>query len=150
MPQQKTYTLEELTGRPPATWALVLATTGLLAVLTGILLPLLDFRFFHGALWWWKYLYAAGAACFLIAKIFSPYTGIHPRVKRLYRIESASAAFFGMAALSLFIMPESTRDFYALTLAGGAMLIFTTIAIPSVTRKAMRATSEEGKNTRKK
>ncbi len=150
MTQQKTYTLEELTGRQPAAWALVLATAGLLAIFAGILLPLLDFRFFHGSLWWWKYVYTAGAACFFIAKVFTPYTGIHPRVKRLYRIENASAVFFAAAALTLFIMPESTRDFYAFTLAGGALLIFTTIAIPSAVRKAMRGSAEGGKNANKK
>lgn len=138
MAEQKTYTLDELTGRQPATWAVVLATGGLLGIFAGVLLPLLDARFFHGALGWWKYVYAAGALCFLAAKFFTPYTGIHPRVKRLYRIESWSAIFFCVAAFFLFYNGQTTRDSFAFTLAGGALLIFTTIAVPSTIRKELR------------
>ncbi|MDE6126846.1 MAG: hypothetical protein K2G30_07810 [Muribaculaceae bacterium] len=148
MTQQKTYTLEELTGRQPATWAVVLATTGLLGILAGVLLPLLDARFFNGALGWWKYVYAGGALCFLAAKFFTPYTGIHPRIKRLYRIESWSAIFFCVAAFFLFYNGQTTRDSFAFTLAGGALLVFTTIAIPSTTRKELRRA--EGKSDHNK
>lgn len=148
MTQQKTYTLEELTGRQPATWAVVLATAGLLGILAGVLLPLLDTRFFNGALGWWKYVYAGGALCFLAAKFFTPYTGTHPRIKRLYRIESWSAIFFCVAAFFLFYNGQTTRDSFAFTLAGGALLVFTTIAIPSTTRKELRRA--EGKSDHNK
>ena len=78
-----------------------------------------------GAVAWWKYVYAAGAACYLVAKFFTPYTGSHPRVKRLMRIES-----------------------WAFTLAGGALLIFTSLSIPRTISKELRR-SQEAK-TRKK
>ncbi len=143
MAEQKTYTLEELSGRQPATWVVWLSTVGLLAILAGVLLPLLDFRFFHGSLGWWKYVFAGGALCFLVAKFFTPYTGIHPRVKRLYRIESWSAIFFCVAAFFLFYSGQTTRDSFAFTLAGGALLIFTTIAIPSTIRKELRRSQGE-------
>ena len=144
--QQKPYTLDELTGRQPATWAVVLATVGLLGIFAGVLLPLLDFRFFHGTLGWWKYVYAGGALCFLVAKFFTPYTGTHPRIKRLYRIESWSAIFFCVAAFFLFYSGQTTRDSFAFTLAGGALLIFTTLAIPSTIRKEQRRAAGESDN----
>ncbi len=150
MAEHKTYSLEELQGRQPATWAVVLSTAGLLGILAGVLLPLLDFRFFHGALCWWKYVFAGGALCFLAAKFFTPYTGKHPRVKRLYRIESWSAIFFCVAAFFLFYSGQTTRDSFAFTLAGGALLIFTTIAIPSTIRKELRRGGENGGKLPKK
>ena len=87
---------------------------------------------------WWKYVYAAGAACFLAGKLLSPYTGTHPRIKRLYRIESWSAVFFCVAAFFLFYNGNVSRDSWAFTLAGGALLIFTTIAIPRVANKELK------------
>lgn len=149
MAEQKKYTLEELTGRQPAAWAVWLATAGLLAIFAGVLLPLIDLRYFHGTLGWWKYVFAGGALCFLAAKFFTPYTGTHPRVKRLYRIESWSAIFFCVAAFFLFYSGQTTRDSFAFTLAGGALLIFTTIAIPSTIRKELRR-SQGADNDRKK
>lgn len=149
MAEQKTYTLDELTGRQPATWAVVLATAGLLGIFAGVLLPLLDARFFHGALGWWKYVYAAGALCFLAAKFFTPYTGIHPRVKRLYRIESWSAIFFCVAAFFLFYNGNMTRDSWAFTLAGAALLAFTTIAIPRTVKKILSQQNQPEKKSKK-
>ncbi|HAP28512.1 MAG TPA: hypothetical protein DCR26_00205, partial [Porphyromonadaceae bacterium] len=96
----------------------------------------------------WKYVYAAGAACYLVAKFFTPYTGSHPRVKRLMRIESWSAIFFCVAAFFIFYNGAVTRDAWAFTLAGGALLIFTSLSIPRTISKELRR-SQEAK-TRKK
>lgn len=140
---QPTYTLEELQGKAPSTAMAVLAMVGLLTIAVGTLLPVFSVKIGPEAMGWWKYVYAAGALCFLVGKLFSPYTGTHPRVKRLYRIEAWSAVFFCVAAFFLFWGEDTLRDVWAFTLAGGALLIFTTIAIPRVIKK------ELNKNNRK-
>lgn len=149
---ETTYTLDELQGQTPKAWAVLLATFGLLIIAVGTLLPIFSIKaesslgFWAAAAGYWKYVYAAGALCYLVGKLFCPYTGIHPRIKRLYRIESWSAVFFCVAAAFLFFIEPnkpnewglSTRDVWAFTLAGGALLIFTTIAIPRVIRKELK------------
>ena len=146
MTKEKKYTLEELTGKAPKGWVTVLAIVGLLAIAAGTLLPILNVKVGYGAAgMWWKYVYAAGAVCFLAGKLLSPYTGVHPRVKRLYRIESWSAVFFCVAAFFLFYNGNVTRDSWAFTLAGGVLLVFTTIAIPRVIRKALKEGNAAGK-----
>ena len=118
---------------------MALAIVGLLAIAAGTLLPILNVTVAPGAAGtWWKYVYAAGAVCFLAGKLLSPYTGIHPRIKRLYRIESWSAVFFCVAAFFLFYNGNVSRDSWAFTLAGGALLVFTTIAIPRVANKELK------------
>lgn len=139
----KKYTLDELQGKPPKTIMVVIATLGLLIIALGTLLPVLAVKYNPAAVSWWKYVYAAGAVLFLIGKVFSPYTGIHPRIKRLYRIESWSAVFFCVAAFFLFWSNEGTRDVWAFTLAGGALLIFSTIAIPRAVKKALGQPKDE-------
>lgn len=135
----KTYTLEQLTGREPRTWVVVLATVGLLAIAAGTLLPILNVHLGPAAAGtWWKYVYAGGALCFLVGKLLSPYTGEHPRIKRLFRIEAWSAVFFCVAAFFLFYNGNVTRDSWAFTLAGGALLILTTIQIPRVVKKELK------------
>lgn len=142
-PQGKTYTLEELQGRPPRTIWAVIAMLGLITIAVGTLLPIFAVRIGPDAVSWWKYVYAAGAVCFLLGKLFSPYTGIHPRIKRLYRIEAWSAVFFCVAALFLFLDMNTMRDVWAFTLAGGALLIFTTIAIPRTVSKTLKNQSKQ-------
>jgi len=142
-PNEQRYTLEELQGKTPPTAMTILATVGLLTIAVGTLLPVFSMKLGPQAMGWWKYVYAAGAACFLAGKLFSPYTGTHPRIKRLYRIEGWSAVFFCVAAFFLFWSDGSLRDVWAFTLAGGALLIFTTIAIPRIIKKELK------KNNRK-
>ena len=142
-PQGKTYTLEELQGRPPRTIWAVIAMLGLITIAVGTLLPIFAVRIGPDAVSWWKYVYAAGAVCFLLGKLFSPYTGIRPRIKRLYRIEAWSAVFFCVAALFLFLDMNTMRDVWAFTLAGGALLIFTTIAIPRTVSKTLKNQSKK-------
>lgn len=141
-PTQPRYTLEELQGKAPSTPMVILATIGLLTIAVGTLMPILAVKYGSGIAGWWKYVYAAGALCFLVGKLFSPYTGTHPRIKRLYRIESWSAVFFCVAAFFLFWGADTMRDVWAFTLAGGALLIFTTIAIPRVVKKELKRNSD--------
>ena len=139
----RTYTLSQLVGRPQRAWVVVLATVGLIAIAVGTLLPILNVNVSPAvAGTWWKYVYAGGAVCFLIGKLLSPYTGEHPRIKRLFRIEAWSAVFFCVAAFFLFYNGNVTRDSWAFTLAGGALLIFTTIQIPRVVKKELKKSSK--------
>ena len=145
----KTYTLDELTGRPPRTWAVIIALIGLIAIAVASLMPVFNVQAGAGTAGdWWKYLYSAGALLFLAGKLCSPYTGKHIRIRGLYRIEAWSAIFFCVAAFFLFYNGQTTRDSFAFTLAGGALLVFTTIAIPSTTRKELRRA--EGKSDHNK
>lgn len=139
--KQPEYTLEQLQGKAPSTLMVVIATVGLLTIAIGTLLPILSIKYGSQVAGWWKYVYAAGALCFLVGKLFSPYTGTNPRIKRLYRIESWSAVFFCVAAFFLFLGTDMMRDVWAFTLAGGALLIFTTIAIPRVIKKELKRNS---------
>ncbi len=138
----RTYTLSQLVGRPQRAWVVVLATVGLIAIAVGTLLPILNVNVSPAvAGTWWKYVYAAGAVLFLAGKLMCPYTGKHPRIRRLYRIESWSGIFFCVAAFFLFYNGEYTRDSWAFTLAGGVLLVFTTIAIPRVVKKELKNNS---------
>lgn len=145
---EKYYTREELTGREPKAVMTVLGIVGLLGIAVGTMLPMIGVFTSPGAVAWWKYVYAGGAACFLVSKFFTPYTGSHPRIKRLMRIESWSAIFFCVAAFFIFYNGAVTRDAWAFTLAGGALLIFTSLSIPRTVNKELRR-SEEAKNKKK-
>lgn len=140
----RTYTKAQLFGRPQRTWVVALATIGLIAIAVGTLLPILNVKLSPAAAGtWWKYVYAAGALCFLTGKLLSPYTGEHPRIKRLFRIEAWSAVFFCVAAFFLFYNGNVTRDSWAFTLAGGVLLIFTTIQIPRVVNRELKKTKSQ-------
>lgn len=130
------YSRQEILGTPPRASMVILGMVGLLAIAVGTLLPILNV-YNPGAVTWWRWVYAGGALVYLVAKFFSPYTGKQPRVKRLYRIESWSAIFFAVAAFFIFYNGNMTRDVWAFTLAGGALLIFTSIAIPRAIKKAL-------------
>lgn len=135
----KRYTLEQMQGPAPASWKVLLGVVGLLAIAVGTLLPILNVLVAQGvAGTWWKYVYAVGAVCFLAAKLLTPYKGEHPRIRRLYRIESWSAIFFCVAAFFQFYNGNVSRDSWAFTLAGGVLLVFTTIAIPRVVRRELK------------
>ena len=137
--EEKRYTIDEMIGPKPPMWAVVVGIVGLLAIAVATLMPILNVLIAYGAAGlWWKCLYAGGAVLFLVAKLFSPYKGSHPRIKRLYRIEGWSAVFFCVAAFFLFYNGNVSRDSWAFTLAGGILLVFTTISIPRVANKELK------------
>ena len=145
MTKDRKYTLDQMLGPRPAAWKVAMATVGLLAVAVATLMPILNVLITYGAAGtWWKYLFAAGAVLFLAGKLLSPYRGEHPRIRRLYRIES-SAIFFCVAAFFLFYNGSVSRDSWAFTLAGGVLLVFTTIAIPRTVRRELRRDAGETK-----
>lgn len=138
--------VEEIQGKAPKTWLVVLATIGLLGIAVGTLLPILQaksnpYAFYNQQLQPWMFVYAGGALVYLVAKLMTPFTGKNLRVKRLYRIEAWSAVFFCVAAFFVFYDRQTTRDVWAFTLAGGILLIFTNIAIPIVVKRELKKNS---------
>ncbi len=131
----KRYTRDELFGLPPRPWTVIMVTIGLLAIVVATVVPLVSGGF---DVMWYRYLYAAGAALTLVGRLFAPYTGKHPRMKRLYRLESWSSIFFCVAAFFMFYDPMHNRDWLAFTLAGGAVQIISTILSTRLARKELK------------
>lgn len=135
----KEYTLEEIAGPRPAAIITIAVALGLLLIAVGTLIPILNAR--HTAYAdmapTFKYIFAAGAAILLIARICSSYKGKILRLKRFYRIELWSALFFCVGAFFLFDEPDSTRNWIAFTLAGAAIQLYTSFMIPRTVRKAL-------------
>lgn len=133
MESRSRYTPAEVTGRQPSLPAVIAITLGLLLIVAGTFMPV--FNFLQGTAY--RYVYAAGAAILLIARLFTPYTGRVTRVRRLSRIEAWSAVFFCVAAFFMFYEPRVARDWLAFTLAGGVIQIYTSIMIPRTMRRAL-------------
>jgi len=131
------YTRAEIIGRQPSIIAIIAINLGLLLIVAGTFMPI--FNFLQGTTY--RYVYAAGAALLLIARLFTPYTGSVMRVKRLSRIEAWSAIFFCVAAFFMFYEPRVARDWLAFTLAGGVIQIYTSIMIPRTMRRALAGES---------
>ncbi len=112
------------------TLATVGAPVALLAVLLATLVPFF-MRDTAWALACYRYVYSAGALGLLLVRLFTPYRGTDFRLKRLHRIESWSAVFFCAAAVFLYYPGAELRDWLAFTLAGAALQIFTSLAIPA-------------------
>lgn len=119
---------------PPALWD-ICATIGLLLYMLGLSLPRwLDVEQY-------RWFVAAGAVILLVARLFAPYHGGDLRLRRLVRIQVWAAIFFCAAAIFLFVPGGTMRDFLAFTLAGAALQIFTSIAIPARGRKIIKGES---------
>ena len=78
----------------------------------------------------YPWVYTAGAFLLLVVRMFTPYRGSDLRVKRLHRMEMWVAIFFCAGAAFLFYPGGTLRDWLAFTLAGAALQIYTSIAIP--------------------
>lgn len=107
-----------------ATWV------GLALILTGIFIPLAtgpreDL---------FKYVFASGAAINLIGRVLFEYDGPNIRVKRLLRIEVWAGLFFCVAAYFMFTANDP-KDWIVFVLAGGAIMVYTSIMIPYAQRK---------------
>lgn len=139
--QQERDHFRAVVGRQPKGVWLILSTLALLMIVAGTLIPI--FQGHQGIAYVnqsriFSYIYGAGALLLLVTKFMTPYTGNVVRVKRLYRIETWSAVCFCVATFFLFYNPDTTRDWLAFTLAGGALLVFTSIMIPRAINKALR------------
>ncbi len=123
-----------------AAYSNVAVPAGLLLILLATLVPFF-LRNREWAVDTYKYVYAAGALVLLSARLFSPSADTDMRLRRLRRIESWSAIFFCVASFFLFYPGAELRDWLAFTLAGAAIQIFTSVAIPN--RQAKLAKTAE-------
>ncbi len=111
----------------------ITAPLGLLAIAAATLIPIYQGSFSYSALSRW--LYTIGAAVLLLSRLFGSVSVADLRLRRLYRIESWSAIFFCVAAFFMWYPEGSPRDWLAFTLAGAAIQIYTSFAIPARQRK---------------
>lgn len=139
MAKEHKPTAAEVIGTPPSRAVIYLSTLGLLAIVAGTMIPLFfgEVENYSQLPQFYKFIFGTGAIMLLIARLMNRYTGCVVRVKRLFRIETWSALFFCVATFFLFYEPNSSRDWLAFTLAGGALQIFTSIMIPRTLRKAL-------------
>lgn len=86
----------------------------------------------------YRWIAATGALILLVARIFTRYRGSDLKLRRLVSIQLWSAIFFCAAAVFLFVPGGTVRDFIAFSLAGAAIQIYTSIAIPARRRKLAR------------
>lgn len=132
-------TMEYVAGpKAPAVWS-VLATIGLLLIAAGTLIPILNGNdtLYRDIPATFKYVYSAGVAVLLVARLFNRYKGKVLRLKRLHRIEIWSALFFAVAAFFLFYEKDTTSNWLAFTMAGAAIQVYTSFMIPRTMRKAL-------------
>lgn len=104
------------------TWII---TLGMILIAIGVLMPIMGY-----GMELCRWIYGAGAVLSLIGRIMTPYRGNNMRVKRLHRIEIWSSVFFCAATFFMFYQTAGARDWLAFTLAGGAVLVYTSIMIP--------------------
>lgn len=110
------------------------APIGLLAIAAATVVPLVSGPAAQDAPWY-RYLFGAGAVWILVCRLFSRYNDSDDRLRRLRRIESWSAIFFCAATFFLFWPGATMRDWLAFTLAGAAIQIYTSLAIPARQKK---------------
>lgn len=114
------------------------APVGLLLVLCATVCPFF-LRDYAPAVQAYPYVYCLGTAILLAARIFAPYRGDDFRLRRLHRLEAWVGIIFAVGAFFLFYQHGVLRDWLAFTLAGAAVQIFTSIAIPMREAKLSRS-----------
>lgn len=135
-----------MTNQPVPTSTLVLsnvvAPIGLLIILAATMAPffLMDSPWAATA---YPFVYSAGALVLLVARLFVRYPAEDARLRRMRRLEAWSPAIFCVAAFFLFYNGGQIRDWLAFTLAGAALQIYTSIAIPARERKLAKAKDSE-------
>ncbi len=132
---------DDIIGRAPKAAYSWMATVGLLLIVAGIVIPI-SYNFTNGIgsqlqSPLYKYVYAAGALLLLVDEVMTPYTGTVLRIKRLMRMETWAPIFFCVGAFFLFYTGVA-RDWIAFTLAGGAILVYTSIMIPIAISRELR------------
>lgn len=111
---------------------------GMILIAIGILLPLISIDIKTA-----RWIYTAGAAITLLGRIFTPYKGTSLRVRRLHHIQSWSAIFFCVGAFFMFYPSAGASDWLAFTLAGGAIVIYSSIMIPLTQTKEAKAAKKQ-------
>ncbi|WP_289159380.1 hypothetical protein [uncultured Muribaculum sp.] len=112
------------------TWVV---TAGMVLIVVGVLMPILGYSILVS-----RWIFCGGAAVNLIGRIFVRYKGENIRIKRLFRLEFWAAVFFCVSGFFQFYSP-ATSDWLAFTLAGGAILVYTSIMIPRLSKKSGEA-----------
>lgn len=121
---------------PPRRAAAALAPAALALILLATAAPFF-LRNFQWAADTYRWVYAAGAAMLLAARIFDGRRTAHFRLKRLYRTEVWEGIIFCVAAAFLFYPGAEMRDWMAFTIAGAALQAYTSFAIPAMQSKLM-------------
>lgn len=113
-----------------ATISAIAKWTGMFLILAGMALPLISGPQSN----LFKYIFSVGAALNFIGRLMFDYEGRNMRVRRLYRLETWSSLFFGVAAYFMFTDPNP-RSWIVFVLAGGAILTYTSLLIPYTENK---------------
>lgn len=112
----------------------LVATAGLIGVVAGLSLPLAAGGFGGQAYLW---VYSAGALLALVGRAMTRAPqGSTLRVKRLMRLQLWSAVFYCVAAALVWLRMGSARDFVALTLAGAAVQIISSVMLGLAQRRS--------------
>lgn len=115
----------------------MMITAGMILIAVALLLPMAGVG--PGV---YRWVFSAGALITLAGRLLNRYDGPVLRVKRLYRLEVWSSIFFCAAAFFMFYRYGEGRDWFAFILAGGAILVYTSIMIP-------RTLEKEGRQSKK-
>lgn len=119
-------------GMSSRTWSWIV-NSGLILVVIGIFLPMFGIPQST-----YRWIYAAGALISLVGRFGTQYSGPVLRLRRLTRIEMWASVFFCVAAFFMFYPGAGGTDWLAFTIAGGAILIYTSIMIPREVAKNRR------------
>ncbi|MCM1093281.1 MAG: hypothetical protein NC216_00740 [Bacteroides sp.] len=107
-----------------------IVTVGMILIVVGVLMPILGNSIMVS-----RWIFCVGAVVNLAGRIPAGYKGDNIRIKRLVRLEFWAAIFFCVSGFFQFYSP-ATSDWLAFTLAGGAILVYTSIMIPRLSKKA--------------
>ena len=102
-------------------WKSVLANIALVVIMAALVLPFFSVDFIIT-----RWVYCAGAAVYLVARILmaGDYGHLPLRQRRLHRLEVWSAIFFTAAAVLMFLRTVGHTDWVAFTLAGAVLVVY--------------------------
>lgn len=113
-------------------WTVWAANIGLIIIMIAVALPL-----FHAWLPAVKWICGVGAAAHLVGRfgMLPASRNLPLRLKRLRRIDLWAGLFFVAADVFMFLPRAGATDWIAFTLAGGALIVYTSILFPRVEAK---------------
>ena len=113
----------------------ILLNLGLLTMLVAAAFPLLGI--WHEGLMLMRYVYAAGAAMTVVARLLYVYEGKNLRIKRLHGLERMSALLYCVSAYLLFDIGDRLggTDWIAFLLAGAIVQLYASFMIQREEKK---------------
>lgn len=113
----------------------ILLNLGLLTMLVAAAFPLLGI--WHEGLMLMRYVYAAGAAMVVVARLLYVYEGKNFRIKRLHGLERMSALLYCVSAYLLFDFGDKLggTDWIAFLLAGAIVQLYASYMIQREEKK---------------